>query len=150
MSDYKEIKVNVMGEVITVLDYGAGRMRVKPVGINPDTPQGKLRHLAEAHAIELLAQAHKRVVKREKHLPNQKAASEKKVADGTAREKAIKEWVDKHLRQRQYKSPPPATELARRLLRNGSGFKWPDGCKAVVPGTVEKIIRAHLAKGNNS
>ena len=145
MNAPKEIKVNVMGEVVIVLDYGGGRLVAKPGGGSPDSDQGKLRHLAEAHAVELLAAAYKRGPKVRANRKNAEVMSE----NSEAWKRKVTDWVDKHLRQRTYKTRPNYSELARRLLRTNSDFEWPEGIKPVRFDEVRKVISAHLKAQKN-
>ena len=146
------------------LEYMAGNVHkdllryIAELSLFPDDPVdfNKLNLLHYEFAVswgstmawELGEEEKKRALARLSKLPNQRKATAAKIDKAKEREDAIHVWVDKHLRQRQYKSPPQATDLARRLLRNSSGFQWPEGCKPIAPETVEKIIRAYL-KGDN-
>lgn len=141
MNAPKEIKVKVLGEVVTVLDYGKGRFVAKAGGGSLDTPEGKIRHLAEVNAVELLVAAYKRGPKVRANRGNAKVKAER----SAAWQLLVTDWIDKHLQQRQYRKRPNYSDLARRLLYSpDSDFKWPEGVKPVDFDEVRKTISAHL------
>jgi hypothetical protein len=88
MSDPKEIEVNVMGEVVTVLDYGDGVFMSKPQGGGFDTPENRLRDIAVAFAIESLAQAYKRAPKVIANRQNAAKPRKRRMTDPTPEEVA--------------------------------------------------------------
>lgn len=87
----------------------------------------------------------------QKHIAAKKKESEKNQQGGQARahqaqltRQAITDWVDKYLSQRAVAVMPSASDLATRLLKHGSDFKWPEGCKPLGHDRIRKTISSHL------
>lgn len=144
MNDPKEIRMNVSGIEVTILDYGDGVLVSKGVA-GFDTPELKAHEIAAALAIEKLVAAHKRAPRTNANRSNAAV----KTDQSKAWKQAVGIWVDKKLAQRKYRKQSTFTALAKQLLRPNSDFKWPEGVKPVSVDMVRKAISAHLKGKKN-